>query len=88
MTDLQTENLVGRIAGVIFEAIAASLACEQEELAVDILRRAAWATGRPEDARILGIVSRMDDEELEKLRRKVIGAGPDLKVIDGGNNAA
>jgi hypothetical protein len=84
MTDLAIENLVGRIAGVVFEAIAASLASEQEELAVDVLRRAAWNTNRPEDARILGIVGRMDDEELEGLRRKVIGARPDLKVIEGG----
>jgi hypothetical protein len=84
MTDLAIENLVGRIAGVIFEAIAASLASEQEELAVDVLRRAAWNTHRPEDARILGIVSRMSDEELKALRRKVIGVGPDLKVIQGG----
>ena len=84
MTDLAIENLVGRIAGVIFEAIAASLASEQEELAVDVLRRAAWNTHRSEDARILGIVGRMSDEELEALRRKVSSARPNLKVIQGG----
>jgi hypothetical protein len=54
------------------------------KLAVNILRRTAWNTNRPEDARVLGIISRMDDEELERLRRKAIGAGPDLRVIEGG----
>jgi hypothetical protein len=84
MTDLQTQNLIGRNLGVIFEAIVAALAVEQEEAAVEVLRRAAWATSRPEDARILSIIGRMSDEESEALRRKVTNAGPDLRVIQGG----